>query len=67
MVKRSNENLDADNPYSKRQKLTEEHAIKPVIINVQSFQDLRALLAFSQDTGAEQSTQSMTSYHSCMT
>lgn len=67
MVKRSNANLEADDPYKKRQKLTEKQAVKSVVINIQSLQDLQALLAFKQDTGAEQFRQSMGSYHSCVT
>lgn len=66
MAKRSNANLDADSPYKKRQKLTEQQAVTSVDINIQSSQDLQALLAFKQDTGAEQFRHSMTPYHSCM-
>ena len=64
MIKRSNDTLDTDSPYRKRQKLTENQVVKPVAINVQSSQDLKTHLAFIEETTAEQLRQSLVAYDS---
>ncbi|KAL8920022.1 MAG: hypothetical protein Q9208_006477 [Pyrenodesmia sp. 3 TL-2023] len=46
-------NQDDGSPHSKRQRLTDDSSLKPMVEEITSAQQLQSLLAFKQDAGAE--------------